>query len=277
MTGSKPAPIATTRTVATAAVAPEVAAIRSLAGAGQHVRAVDLAGAALDAPRLTPAQRMSLLEARSESLLSLAESARAEADASEAWKIAEASGSSSLRIRARLCQASVLSRLQRNGEALPLAVEAVAAARRSRNRPLLAMALLRQAGAEIAMNARSGEAEDHAAAAAALFEKLGNGLRQGRALRIVAAVRLNVAITDENLEIGRRRSRLRALRVTDKAKASHTTPSPAATVTSRSGYAASRRRCRRLWTAAICSARPTCTTTWPCSTAGLASTIVPGA
>src|SRR5258706_4057040 len=114
-----------------------VATVRSLALAGQHARAVELASRALDAPRLPAAERVELLAARSESLIALAESARADADASEARRIADASGSSALRTHALLCQAYVLWRLERNAEALPLAVEAVAAARRSRNRQLL--------------------------------------------------------------------------------------------------------------------------------------------
>src|SRR5260221_13796319 len=93
---------------------PSVAAeARSLALAGQQQRAVDLLSAALARPRLSAAARVGLLEARSESLLTLAESARAEADALEARRLADASGSKALRIRARLCHVFVLWRLER--------------------------------------------------------------------------------------------------------------------------------------------------------------------
>ena len=205
------APAATTRRatpraaqVAKPDLPPAVAAAGSLALAGQHDRAVDLLTEALAQPRVPAAQRVALLDARSRSLTALAESERAVVDVLEARKIANASGSSALSIRARISHVYVLWRSERYTEGLTLAAEAVAGARRSRNRRLLALALLHQAQIETSITGRFEETEQHAEAAAALFEALGDGLQQGRALRIVAALRLNHALTDENRAIGRR-------------------------------------------------------------------------
>src|SRR5206468_3833339 len=65
-------------------------------------------------------------------------------------------------------------------------------------------ALLRKAGPESILDIRSSEAQRDAEAAAALFEALGDGLHQGRALRIVAAVRISGAINEENVAMVRK-------------------------------------------------------------------------
>ena len=171
---------------------------------GQPERAIELLSRELAQPRLSAARRVALHVARARSFVVRAEIAHAEEEVGAAEKIAAAARSPLLRIRAQLGRAYVLHRTDRNTEAEALAADAVAAARKSRNRELLASALLLQAQTQAAPALQTDDTARLAEEAAALFESLGQPLGQGRALRIVAAVRLRHESNEENRAIGQR-------------------------------------------------------------------------
>ncbi len=176
--------------------------IADLARAGKHTDAVAQATRELGAAKVSTAQRLLLLEARSESLLCLGDTAAAAADAQGMQAIARRAGSAALRARALAALSWVQVRTAQAALALHSARDALGYARRSRQRALVALALLRQAHAEL-MLADMAAAARHADAAAGLFAALADPLQQGRALRILASVRLNEADTDAHRGIAR--------------------------------------------------------------------------
>ena len=176
--------------------------IADLARAGKHTDAVAQATRELGAAKVSTAQRLLLLEARSESLLCLGDTAAAAADAQGMQAIARRAGSAALRARALAALSWVQVRTAQAALALHSARDALGYARRSRQRALVALALLRQAHAEL-MLADMAAAARHAGAAAGLFAALADPLQQGRALRILASVRLNEADTDAHRGIAR--------------------------------------------------------------------------
>ena len=177
-----------------------LARIADAARAGQHDRAVACATGAL-ASRLSAAHQIDLLEARVESLLCLAQTRRAAEDVAAMQTIAEG-GSAALGARA-LASASLLQfRTAFYAEAVVSARNAAALARRSRQRPLVALALLRQSQAELGLLDRASAIEQ-AQASAALFAGCGDRLQQGRALRVVAAVQMARTDDDASRAIGR--------------------------------------------------------------------------
>jgi signal transduction histidine kinase/CheY-like chemotaxis protein/putative methionine-R-sulfoxide reductase with GAF domain len=89
--------------------------------------------------------------------------------------------------------ALVQTRQERMAEAWATAARAAEAARRSRDRGLLALALLRQATA--GMQAEPGAAAAQAEQAAQLFEALGDAAHQGQALRVLGGLRIAQADT----------------------------------------------------------------------------------
>ena len=153
------------------------ARIVALARAGQHAQAVLAATAALDtkthaAPRLGSAARIALLELRAESLLSLAEPARCEADAAAMLALAERADSAALRARALACLSRVQTQTGYPALGLKSAKAALDAALRSRSQPLIGLALLRQAHAELVL--ADPAAAEHAAAAKKIFAATGD-------------------------------------------------------------------------------------------------------
>ena len=163
--------------------------IAALAQAGRHQQAVEAATAALSAPRVAPALRLSLLEARLGSLLALLKLNDAEADAQAMQAVAQATRSLAHQARALACLAHVQTRQERIEVASATAAAAVAAARRSRGRELIALALLRQAAA--AFPSKPADAVAPAEEAARHFAALGRTALQGQALRVLAAARLS--------------------------------------------------------------------------------------
>jgi GAF domain-containing protein/DNA-binding response OmpR family regulator/anti-sigma regulatory factor (Ser/Thr protein kinase) len=183
----------------------DLSAIAAAARTGQHEHAVTLATEALARLRLKPAQRMALLEARAESLVALAETDRARADAEAMLALAEGSGGAALRARALACLALVQLRHGDAKASLQTAAQAEAAARRSRQKPLIAQAQLRRAQAGFAQY--DPECLTHAVAASEAFATMGDASRQSQALRIVASVQRGRAKAPAEFEQARATAR----------------------------------------------------------------------
>ena len=171
-----------------------------LPASNPFVRRVHEATAALDAPGLKPPQRLALLEQRIHALVALCELPLAEADARAMLALAQRSKRPAHEAQALCALALVQTRQERGAQALEAATAAEAAAKRIRNaaerKPLLALALLRQATA--ALVADPAQAALHAEQAAQHFAALGDDAHQGQALRVLAAVRMAEADTPEH-------------------------------------------------------------------------------
>src|SRR5512137_602380 len=98
---SNPHPSA--RTSAAQPPPPAATAVRDLAIAGRHEQAVAAATAALADPRLAPAARLALLEARLDSLLALLRLNDAEADAEAMLALARRTKSVAHKAQALAC------------------------------------------------------------------------------------------------------------------------------------------------------------------------------
>jgi len=169
---------------------PASTAVQDFARAGLHEQAVAAGTAALAAPRLAPAARLALLDARLNSLLALLRLNDAEADADAMLAIAKSTKSVVHEAHALACLAHVQARQERTDVALVTAAAAVAAARRSRRRDLIALALLRQAAASLAR--KPADAAAAAEESARLFAALGQTALQGQATRVLAAARMSL-------------------------------------------------------------------------------------
>jgi GAF domain-containing protein/CheY-like chemotaxis protein len=169
---------------------PASTAVQDFARAGLHEQAIAAASAALAAPRLTPAKRLALLDDRLTSLLALLRLNDAEADADAMLAIAKTTNSVAHEAHALACLAHVQARQERTDVALATAAAAVAAARRSGRRDLIALALLRQAAASLAR--KPADAAAPAEESARLFAALGQTALQSGALRVLAAARMSL-------------------------------------------------------------------------------------
>jgi signal transduction histidine kinase/DNA-binding response OmpR family regulator/tetratricopeptide (TPR) repeat protein len=156
-------------------------AIADSAWGGQHAEAVALADEALAHEAHDAAQRVELLDRRADSLMALAETPRALADAQQMLQLADGAGSPGLRAQALCRLAAVQTRQSLYAEAAASAAAALAAARRSGRRALQAMALLRLSEAEF-RRFHNRIALQHARQATQLFARLGDTVWQGRAL-----------------------------------------------------------------------------------------------
>jgi GAF domain-containing protein/DNA-binding response OmpR family regulator len=165
-------------------------AVHDLALAGRHEQAVAAAATALAALPLASATRLALLEARLGSLLALLRLNDAEADAEAMRALAERSKSVAHEAQALACLAHVQARQERTDLAIATAAAAVDAARRSRRRSLIALALLSQATATFVR--APADATAAAEEAARLFADLGQVALQGQALRVLAAARMSL-------------------------------------------------------------------------------------
>ena len=170
--------------------------IADLARAGRHEQAVQAATAALAAPRLGPARKLPLLASRIDSLLALLKLNDAQADASAMLALANATQSVADEAHALACLAHVQTRQERTEVAQATAAAALAAARRSGRRELIALALLRQAAATFARN--PADAVAPADEAAHHFAALGQTALQGQALRVLAAARMSLDDSPEH-------------------------------------------------------------------------------
>ena len=162
-----------------------ITAARDLAWAGQHAPAIDIVTAALTAKGCDDVARLALLELRAESLTAHGEVDRALADAKAMLAVAEASGRPDLQAQALNC----LSRVQLSSGGIDAAVttaeQAVNAARRSRKKPAIATCLLNLAAAQMRTR-RSDGAVENARIVAQHFAALGDEMRRGRALWVIA-------------------------------------------------------------------------------------------
>ena len=165
-------------------------ATAEFAAAGAHDRAIAVATAALDAPRLPAATRLKLLDLRAESFIAQGEPGRARADADAMLAAARRARNSAFVALALNRCALVRLRTGQSREALASAEEALDAARRSEGIDLEATALLRIAEARFRL-LESAKAVQAATKAARLFRKLGQRAGEGRALWALAAARSN--------------------------------------------------------------------------------------
>ena len=172
------------------------AAATDRAQANRHAQAVQAATTALAAADLSAKQRLDLLAQRIDSLLALLRLNDAEADAQAMQALAQATRSVAHQAQALACLAHVQTRQERTGVAQATGAAAVAAARRSRRRELIALALLRQATA--AFSSKPADAVAPAEEAARHFAALGPAALRGQALRVLAAARLSLDDAPEN-------------------------------------------------------------------------------
>jgi GAF domain-containing protein len=163
------------------------------------VRRVHEATSALDAPRLSPPQRLALLERRVNARVALGELPPAEADARAMLAIAQRTKRAAHEAQALCALALVQSRQERFAQALESAGAAEAAAKRVRSaaerEPLLALALLRLATTP---GADPAQALLHLEQAAQRFAALGDDAQHGKALRLLATKRMLEADTPEH-------------------------------------------------------------------------------
>jgi GAF domain-containing protein/DNA-binding response OmpR family regulator len=175
------------------------APVAEAAGSGPYSPLVEAADRALAASGLSASQRLDLLSQRIDALLALLRLNDAEANAIAMQALAQQTGSLAHQAQALACLAHVQARQERYGVAQATATAALAAARRSRRRDLIAVALLRQAAAIFA--AKPSEALAPAEEAAKHFAAMGQRALQGQALRVLAAARLLLDDSPENREL----------------------------------------------------------------------------
>jgi GAF domain-containing protein len=155
-----------------------LSAIADSAWAGQHAQAVAQADAALAMAGLGAAQRAELLDRRADSHLALGHTAQALADAQA---MLEQADTPLLQAQAQCRLAAVCLRQSQWAAAATAAHQALAEARRARQRRLQAMALFRLSEAQFRQYDNAAALRS-AKKSAALFEALGDPVWQGRAL-----------------------------------------------------------------------------------------------
>lgn len=116
--------------------------VGDLAWAGQHGQAIELATAALATPGLSVGSRLDLLDLRAESRIAIGKLDLAAADAAAMARLAAAGKPHAFMAQALNRKALVQMRQGEMKPALETAVAATKAARRSRQKPLLAASLL---------------------------------------------------------------------------------------------------------------------------------------
>ena len=188
-TGKRPAAPAARRPARRPVVASAVA--RGASGAGPYARAIELARAgrhdeavqaltaALASAGLSAEQQVALLELRAESHIAIGALDRADADAQAMQALARRSPA--LRARALNCESQVVARRGDANAAVVAATAALEAARRCRDPALEGLSLLRLADAQYRTFDGHQAALDNATRAAAIFERLGDRARLGRA------------------------------------------------------------------------------------------------
>ena len=161
------------------------------ASAGRHETAIELATAALAAPRLSAAERLDLLDLRAESFIAQGDLERAEADAQAMVEIANGAGKPALKAQAGNRMALVRMRRGDPAGAVTTATAALKAARTSRQPQLEAMALFRLAEAQSRAGKDDDQAVPNALRARKLFASLGDRAGEGRAMWVVSMSRSN--------------------------------------------------------------------------------------
>ena len=148
--------------------------IADLAWAGQHEQAIAAASATLKRKSISIDARMTLLDLRSESYIAVGDLKLAADDAAAMNALAKREGDAELQTRA-LCRDAIVR--IRTGDARPAVVAAstaLKAAKRSRQPPLIALALARLSHAQVNSRSDLPAAMRNVARAAALFESLGD-------------------------------------------------------------------------------------------------------
>ena len=142
---------------------------------------------------------LSLLEQRIASRVALIDLHGAEADAQAMLALAAQTKKSADRARALSALSLVLNRQERNAEATVAAEQALAAAQRSRQPLLVAVALLRAATASFQREPEAAARQAELAVTA--FERLHQPSLQGQALRVLGQVRMGQADRPEHLAL----------------------------------------------------------------------------
>ena len=153
-------------------------------------------------PRATPAAQVAELAQRVDAHLALIELGSAEAAARQMLALAARSRSGSHRAQALCALAHVQTRQEALADAVQTATAALQAARAvrgARRRGLVALALLRQALANLSPNPVAAAAQ--AQEAAQLFQALGDAALEGQALRVLGGLRMQREDTPEHRAI----------------------------------------------------------------------------
>jgi tetratricopeptide (TPR) repeat protein len=166
-----------------------VAAVVDAAAGGQHPRAIDLATAALAAPEVPVAERLTLLALRGESRIALGNLDAAREDADAMLALAKQARAKEGAARALCLRAAVRIRAGDYEEAVHAATAAWKDAKRMALPRLEALALLLLAEAESRQGAQDETCIEHALAARTHYEALGDASGAGRAMWVVAMAR----------------------------------------------------------------------------------------
>ena len=169
-----------------------IATAADLAWAGRHDPAIDLCTQALETAAPSPAQRMSLLDQRAESLTSSGRLAEAANDVRAMLSLAAARRQPALKVQALSRQAMVLMRQGMLQPALKVASAAAKVATASGSAPLLAQTLLRLGEAQ-SRSTLNAAAVASARRAADLFEATGDTVGVGRAHWVIALAQARLA------------------------------------------------------------------------------------
>ncbi|HUL94820.1 MAG TPA: GAF domain-containing protein [Usitatibacter sp.] len=162
-------------------------AVFDLAWAGKHAEAIERATRSLGASRLDETARLRLLDLRSESRLAVGDLKGAQDDSLAMEGIARDSGAAA-HAGLSSCRASMVA--MRAGEmkgALAAAQAALAAAKRTGDEPLLALAYARLAEVQFRMRSLSRKAIRSAQQAERLYRSLGDDAGRSRALWALAS------------------------------------------------------------------------------------------
>ncbi len=166
--------------------AQQIQNVADLAWAGQHEQAIRKATAALERKSLAAADRMTLLDLRSESYIALGDLKAAAADAQAMKALAKRDGGMALLARALCRESNVRTRDVDPHGGATVAAAALKAAERSRVPELVALALMRLAAAQSNTRIDLPAAIRHATRAAAMFGRLGNTSLRSRALQTLS-------------------------------------------------------------------------------------------
>jgi GAF domain-containing protein/DNA-binding response OmpR family regulator len=169
-----------------------VAAARDLGWTGQHSQAIAVATTALAAAKDDDALRLALLDVRAASFIAQGETSRARDDADAMMAIAASHPSAAHDAQASNCLSFVQRMSGDEGPAVATAIRAVAAARRSRRKALLATSLLRLAEARGRARVDVEAALENAHAAERLFRELGDTVGRGRALHAASVAQFHL-------------------------------------------------------------------------------------
>ncbi|HVF64569.1 MAG TPA: GAF domain-containing protein, partial [Casimicrobiaceae bacterium] len=184
------------------ASAASVQRVRELAWAGQHAAAIDVASSALDASDLAVGDRIDLLDLRCESYVAFGDLERAQADAAALSELAIRSLSPALVAQAGNRAAILQIRQGEAKTAVATAEDALASARKARDRVLEATSQLRLGEARFRLR-DNVQAIAAAREALRLFREMRRPAGENRALWVLAAAASNLGRTAEAARLSR--------------------------------------------------------------------------